>query len=22
MFRVLSPPIIASTNNCIYSIWY
>jgi len=22
MFRVASPPIIRSTNNCIYSIWY
>jgi len=22
MFRVVSPPIIRSTNNCIYSIWY
>jgi len=22
MFRVVSPPIIMSTNNCIYSIWY
>jgi len=22
MFRVVSPPIIWSTNNCIYSIWY
>ena len=22
MFRVVSPPIISSTNNCIYSIWY
>ena len=22
MFRVLPPPIIRSTNNCIYSIWY
>jgi len=22
MFRVVSPPIIISTNNCIYSIWY
>ena len=22
MFRVVSPPIIRSANNCIYSIWY
>ena len=22
MFRVVSPPIIRSTNNCVYSIWY
>jgi len=22
MFRVVSPPIIRSTNNCIHSIWY
>jgi len=22
MFWVVSPPIIRSTNNCIYSIWY
>jgi len=22
MFRVLTPPIISSTYNCIYSIWY
>ena len=22
MFRVVSPPIISSTHNCIYSIWY
>jgi len=22
MFRVVSPPIIRTTNNCIYSIWY
>jgi len=22
MFRMVSPPIIGSTNNCIYSIWY
>ena len=22
VFRVVSPPIIRSTNNCIYSIWY
>ena len=22
MFRVVSPPILRSTNNCIYSIWY
>ena len=22
MFRVVSAPIISSTNNCIYSIWY
>ena len=22
MFRVISPPIIRSTHNCIYSIWY
>ena len=22
MFRVVSPPIIRSTNNCIYTIWY
>ena len=22
MFRVVSPPIIRSTHNCIYSIWY
>ena len=22
MFRVVSPPIITSTHNCIYSIWY
>jgi hypothetical protein len=22
MFRVVPPPIIRSTNNCIYSIWY
>ena len=22
MFRVVSPPIIRSTNNCIYSVWY
>ena len=22
MFRVVSPPSIRSTNNCIYSIWY
>ena len=22
MFRVLPPPIIRSTHNCIYSIWY
>jgi len=22
MFRVVSPPIIRSINNCIYSIWY
>jgi len=22
MFRVVSPPIIRNTNNCIYSIWY
>ena len=22
MFRVVSPPIISSTNNCIYIIWY
>jgi hypothetical protein len=22
MFRVVLPPIIRSTNNCIYSIWY
>jgi hypothetical protein len=22
MFRVVSPPIIGSANNCIYSIWY
>ena len=21
MFRVVSPPIITITNNCIYSIW-
>jgi len=21
-FRVVSAPIIRSTNNCIYSIWY
>jgi len=21
MYRVVSPPIIRSTNNCIYSIW-
>jgi len=22
MFRVVSPPIISCTHNCIYSIWY
>ena len=22
MFRVVSPPIMKSTNNSIYSIWY
>jgi len=22
MFRVAPPPIIRSTNNCVYSIWY
>jgi len=22
MFRVVQPPNIRSTNNCIYSIWY
>jgi len=22
MFRVVPPPIIRNTNNCIYSIWY
>jgi len=22
IFRVVLPPIIRSTNNCIYSIWY
>ena len=22
MFRVVPPPIIRSTNNCTYSIWY
>ena len=22
MFRVVSPPIIRSTHNCIYGIWY
>jgi len=22
MFRVVSPPIISSTDNCIYSVWY
>ena len=22
MFRVVTPPIIRSANNCIYSIWY
>jgi len=22
MFRVVTPPIISSANNCIYSIWY
>jgi len=22
MFRVVSPPIIKSTHNCIYSTWY
>ena len=22
VFRVVSPPIIRSTHNCIYSIWY
>ena len=22
MFRVVSPPIIRSTHNCIYSVWY
>jgi hypothetical protein len=22
MFRVVSPPIVRSTNNCMYSIWY
>ena len=22
MFRVVSPPIIRNTNNCIYSVWY
>ena len=22
MFRVVFPPIVRSTNNCIYSIWY
>ena len=22
MFRVVSPPIIRSTHNCIYSTWY
>jgi len=22
MFRVISPPIIRSTHNCIYNIWY
>ena len=22
MFQVVSPPIIRSTNNYIYSIWY
>ena len=22
VFRVVSPPIISSTHNCIYSIWY
>ena len=22
MFRVVSPPIIRNTHNCIYSIWY
>jgi hypothetical protein len=22
IFRVVSPPIISSTHNCIYSIWY
>ena len=22
MFRVVFPPIIRSTHNCIYSIWY
>ena len=22
MFRVVSPPIIRSTINCIYSIWH
>jgi len=22
MFRVVPPPIVRSTNSCIYSIWY
>jgi len=22
LFQVVSPPIIRSTHNCIYSIWY
>ena len=22
MFRVVSPPLIRSTNNSIYSVWY
>ena len=22
MFRVVPPPIIRSSNNCVYSIWY
>ena len=22
MFRVISPPIIRSTYNCMYSVWY